>query len=161
MSITVERRTTDAMTVVALRDTIPTHSDEHLLWARLMPEVARQGIGAIGPCGVIEHDDEFTERDVDEEVFLPVAPGTTAAAPLTVHVLPERECLVAHVVGPYDQISRAHDLIAARLAADGLRLRGDGTDDPVASRAFNLYLATPEEVGPEDLVTDVCVPIRP
>lgn len=31
--------------------------------------------------------------------------------------------------------------------------------DGVASRAFNLYFAMPDEVGPEDLVTEVRIPL--
>lgn len=156
MSISIERRTVPAMTVVALRGIIPAYTDEHLLWARLMPELGRQGIAPQGPCGVIEHDDAYTEQDVDEEVFLPVAPGTTAQPPLAVHDLPERECVVARVIGHYDQITEAHDLIAERLTADGLVPLHDGT---IASHAFNLYLTTPDEVAPADLVTEVCLPV--
>lgn len=63
-----------AMTVVALCGTIPTYTDEPLLWDRMMPELARQQITPVGPCGVIEHDDAYAEHDVDEEIFLPVAP---------------------------------------------------------------------------------------
>lgn len=156
MTITIERRTVPAMTVVALRDTIPTYADEGLLWQRLMPAIGQQSITPIGPCGVIEHDDEFREHDVDEEVFLPVAPGTTAVAPLAVHEIPARECLVARVVGPYEQITEAHDMIAARMNTDGLSPR---RGDEIAARAFNVYLTTPDEVAPEELVTEVCLPL--
>lgn len=69
MDITIERRTIDAMTIVALRGVIPTYSDERLLWDRMMPELVRQGVTPNGPCGVIEHDREYTECDVDQEIF--------------------------------------------------------------------------------------------
>ncbi len=157
MSITIERRTVPAMTIVSLRGTIPTYADEGQLWQRLMPALAEQQITPTGPCGVIEHDDEFTEHDVDEEVFVPVAAGTTAAEPLVVSDLEARDCLVARVLGPYDQITQAHDLIAARLTADSLRPRSGRTR---ADKAFNLYLTTPEECAPQDLVTEVCLPLR-
>lgn len=156
MSITLDRRVVPAMTIVALRDVIPTYADEGQLWQRMMPELARQRITPIGPCGVIEHDDAYTEHDVDEEIFLPVVPGTTAAAPLAIHQLPARDCLVARVIGPYDQISAAHDLIAGRLAAENLIPLRDGA---IYARAFNLYLTTPEEVPTDELVTEVCVPL--
>ncbi|MCI6557703.1 MULTISPECIES: MerR family transcriptional regulator [Schaalia] len=156
MSITLDRRVVPSMTIVALRDIIPTYADEHLLWHRMMPEVTRQQIAPIGPRGVIEHHDEFTEHDVDEEVFLPIAPGTTAVAPLAIHELPERECLVARVVGPYEQISQAYDRMGERLAAEGLSLLHDGT---LAARAFNLYLNTPDEVPAEELVTEAYMPL--
>lgn len=156
MSITVELRTIPAMTVVALRGTIPTYADEHLLWQRLMPALGAQGISPIGPCGVIEHDDAYTESDVDEEVFFPVAPDTNAVAPLRVHSLPERRCAVARVVGPYDQIVTAHDRIAELMASESLMPLRDGT---LASKGFNVYLTTPDQVPTAELVTDVCVPV--
>jgi len=156
MTITIERTTVPAMTVVALRGTVPTYSDEGCLWARMMPALAAQGISPTGPCGVIEHDDEYTEHDVDLEIFVPVTPGTVAQAPLEVLELPERECVVARVVGDYGQIGRAHDLIAERMAADGLTLPGDGEE----MKAFNLYLTTPDEVGADELITEVHQPVR-
>ncbi|MGO1315676.1 MAG: GyrI-like domain-containing protein, partial [Cellulomonadaceae bacterium] len=156
VSITITRTTVPAMTVVALRGTVPTYADEHQLWDQATSLLAARSIAPIGPCGVIEHDEEYTERDVDLSIFLPVAPGTRAEAPLEIHELPERDCLVAHVRGPYDQISEAHDLINARIAAEGLSVRGDGT---LASKAFNLYLTTPAEVSEDGLLTEVCEPL--
>lgn len=156
MSITIDRKTVPAMTVASLRGTVPTYSDEGQLWQQFMPELAKQGIRPIGPCGVIEHDGEYTEQDVDLAIFMPVAPGTTAQAPIEILELPERDCVVAHVVGPYDQITAAHDLINQRMLADGLTTRGD---DATASKAFNLYLATPDQVAPEELVTEVHMPV--
>lgn len=156
MSITVSRTAVPAMTVVALRGTVPTYAHEHQLWERMMPLCAEQSITPVGPCGVIEHDEEYTERDVDLSIFLPVAPGTRAEAPLEIHELPERDCLVARVQGPYEQIGEAHDLINARIAAEDLAVRADGT---LASKAFNLYLTTPDEVSEDELLTEVCEPL--
>lgn len=156
MSITVERTTVPAQTLVALHGVVPTYSDEGQLWQQFFPLLQAQGITPIGPCGVIEHCEEYTEHDVELSVFFPVAPGTTTTAPLQVLELPERDCLVAHVAGPYDQITTAHDMINSRLAAEGLTLRSDGT---LAAKPFNHYLVTPDQAAPEDLVTDVFQPI--
>ncbi len=156
MSITVDRTTVPAMTLVRLRGTVPTYSDEGQLWQQMMPALSAQSITPIGPCGVIEHDDQYTERDVDLSIFMPVAPGTKAEAPLEVVDLPARDCLVARVIGPYDQITTAHDVINARIAADGLRVR---SDDTLAAHAFNLYLTTPDRVSAEELVTEVYEPL--
>lgn len=157
MSITVQRTTVPAMTAVALRGTVPTYADEGRLWERMMPALASQGITAIGPCGVIEHDDEYTERDVDLQIFMPVAPGTAVTQPLEVIEVPARDCLVAKVVGPYELVSAAHDLINERLAAEGLAVAADGG---LPGKAFNRYLTTPDQVAPEELVTEVYQPIR-
>ncbi|WP_409484644.1 MerR family transcriptional regulator [Arsenicicoccus dermatophilus] len=156
MTITVERRTIPAMTVVALRGTVPTYADEPRLWQQMTPLLTAQGITPTGPCGVIEHDDEYTEHDVDLQIFVPVDPATTATAPLEVITLPERDCLVARVAGPYEQISTAHDEINARITTDGLRPAHGIT---AATKTFNCYLTTPDQVGPGDLVTEVCQPL--
>ena len=156
MSITLDRTVVPAMTVVALRGTVPTYSDEGLLWGRLMPALGEQRITPVGPCGVIEHDEEYTEHDVDLSIYLPVAEGTTAAAPLEILDLPQRDCLVARVVGSYDQISAAHDLINQRVAAEDLALRADGS---LAAKAFNQYLTTPDKVSEDELITLVCQPL--
>lgn len=156
MSITVDRTTVPAILAVALRGTVPTYADEGLLWQRLMPALAEQGVAPIGPCGVIEHDEEFTEQDVDLEIFAPVAPGTVVAEPLHLIELPARDCLVATVHGPYDRISAAHDLINKRIVAEQLSPAGGGA---LASKAFNRYLTTPDQVGPEELITEVCQPL--
>lgn len=156
MTIQLNRTAVPAMTVVALRGTVPSYSDEGRLWERLMPALQQQGIRPVGPCGVIEHDDEYREADVDLSVYCPVAPGTRAEGPLVVLQLPERDCLVAHVIGPYTQISQAHDLIVQRMEAEGLAARQDGT---LASNVFNRYLVTPDQAASEDLVTEVCRPL--
>lgn len=156
MTIQLNHTAVPAMTVVALRGTVPSYSDEGRLWERLMPALQQQGIRPVGPCGVIEHDDEYREADVDLSVYCPVAPGTRAEGPLVVLQLPERDCLVAHVIGPYTQISQAHDLIVQRMEAEGLAARQDGT---LASNVFNRYLVTPDQAAPEDLVTEVCRPL--
>ncbi|KAB1660311.1 MerR family DNA-binding transcriptional regulator [Pseudoclavibacter chungangensis] len=156
MPITLNRTTVPAMTVATLRGTVASYSDEGRLWGQLMPLLAARSITPIGPCGVIEHDDEYTEHDVDLSIFVPVVPGTSVEPPVDVLELPARDCLVARVVGPYDRISEAHDLIAAHLTTEGIAVRDDVSP---AGRAFNLYVTTPDQVDEADLVTEVCVPL--
>lgn len=156
MSITLTRTTVPALTAVALRGTIDSYADEGQLWGRLMPLLADRAITPIGPCGVIEHDDQYVEHDVDVSIFLPVPSGTTVDSPLEIIDLPARDCLVARVNGPYEQISRAHDLMNQRLVNESLTPRSDGS---LAARAFNVYLTTPDQVPTEQLVTDVCLPL--
>jgi DNA-binding transcriptional MerR regulator/effector-binding domain-containing protein len=156
MSITISRTTIPAMTVVALRGTVPTYSDERVLWDRMLPLLDAGGITPTESCGVIEHDDQYTDRDVDLSIFYPVAPGTRADSPLEIHELPERDCLVARVEGSYDRITEAHDLISARIVAEGVSARSDGT---LAGKAFNRYLVTPSDADEDGLLTEVCVPL--
>lgn len=158
MSITVTRTTVPAHCVVSLRGTVPTYSDEGLLWAQFVPELQLQGLQPQGPGGVIEHDTEYRERDVDESVWLPVAAGSTASAPLEILDLPARDCVVARVVGPYSLISEAHARIEEFLAEQGLVAAEHAGDDP-ATKGFNRYLTDPSTTAPQDNVTEVCVPL--
>ena len=52
MSITVTRRAVPPLSVVALRVTVPTYSDEPELWQRVLPALASQGLEPTGPCGI-------------------------------------------------------------------------------------------------------------
>lgn len=156
MAITIQRVTVPAMRIATLRGTIPAYSDEGMLWQEFMPALGQQGIVPAGPCGAIEFDEEYTEQDVDIAVFMPIDGKTPVAAPLEVLELPERDCVMARIVGPYDQISAAHDLINERMVADGLTWLRDGT---AASRAFNIYVKDISQVKSEDLVTEVYVPL--
>lgn len=156
MSITLSRKTVPAMTVVSMRGTVPAYNEEGQLWGQMMPILGAQDIQPVGPGGVIEHDEQYTERDVDLSIFLPVSTGTSVEAPLEVIELPERDCLVARIQGSFEQISEAHDLINARVAAESLATKNDGT---VGSKHFNLYLANPGEVSEEEQVTEVYLPL--
>lgn len=157
-SITIRREVIPAMRVLALRGTVPTYADESLLWAQLMPLLTEVGAEPVGPGGVIEHVSEYVEHDVDLSVFVPVGPGTTAPAPVEVIDLPERECLIARVVGPYSLITAANDALAARLADGDLRLApGDGPE----AKGFNVYLEDAETPTSGLPTTDVCWPLAP
>ncbi|ADG78872.1 Transcriptional regulator, MerR family OS=Tsukamurella paurometabola (strain ATCC 8368 / DSM/ CCUG 35730 / CIP 100753 / JCM 10117 / KCTC 9821 / NBRC 16120/ NCIMB 702349 / NCTC 13040) OX=521096 GN=Tpau_2263 PE=4 SV=1 [Tsukamurella paurometabola] len=155
---TVAVETVPARTVASLRGTVADYAAEGTLWERLFPALQEQGIvpGALGGC--IEHDDEFREHDVDESVFVDVPAGTTAHAPVRILNLPERRAVVAAVVGPYHEaIPRAHELIGAAVAEQGLTLTRT-TGDP-ATHHFNVYLDDPCAVPPERLRTKVYVPV--
>ena len=87
-------------------------------------------------------------------------PGTTAADPIEVHELPEQQVVMARVEGPYTLISEAHARIEEFVRAEGLSpAPRTGIDDPIAVLGFNRYLVDPSQADPEDLVTQVCVPL--
>lgn len=158
-SITISRSHVPARTVVALRGTLPSYADEGQLWARFMPGVAAQGIVPIGPGGCIEHDSDFKEADVDESVFLPVPPGTTAAAPLEILRLPAQDVVLARIEGPYSLIPEAHGRIEEAVRDNGWVVADRAAGAPVHHQVFNRYLNDPTQVPPEALLTEVCVPL--
>lgn len=153
--ITISRSTIPDMRIVTLRGTVPTYADEGLLWDRMMPILQSRSIVPTGRCGVIEHDDEYTERDVDLSIFCPVAPSTEVDAPLEVVDLPARDCLVALVHGPYDRIGEAHDLLNSVVVAEKLSFSADTS---LAGRSFNRYLAMADG-DPDQAITEVHQPL--
>jgi len=67
---------------------------------------------------------------------------------------------MARVEGPYSLISEAHARIEEHLrSADMTPAPRQGLDDPIATLGFNRYLVDPSQAAPEDLVTEVCVPL--
>lgn len=155
MPITITRTIVPARSLVTLRGVVPTYSDEGRLWGQFMPLLAEQGIRATGPGGVIEHDEDYKEADVDESVWLEVADGVTAEAPLEIVALPEQDVVRATLVGPYDLISEAHARIAEFMEAEGLRPASGG----IEAKVFNRYLTDPSQTAPDAAVTEICVPL--
>ncbi len=155
-SITITKETVPAMNVVVLRGVVPSYEDERILWGQMMPAAAALGISPVGPCGVIEHNDEYRESDVDLSIFIPVQQGTTAEDPLEILNLPERECAVATVRGAYNQFSLAHDLIADKIVEDDLRLPESSSID---GHAFNIYVTEMGEVSEDELITKIYQPL--
>ncbi|OYN89208.1 MerR family transcriptional regulator [Parenemella sanctibonifatiensis] len=150
VSVQIDQTNLAARTVVAVRGTIPTYTDEGILWGQLMPEMARQGITPIGPCGAIDLADEYQERDVDKEVYAPVAPGTTAEDPLTVRELAETPAVRATLTGPFEGISEACDQLARWVASHGHQATGG---------MHYIYLKDMETTPPEELVTEIYLPV--
>lgn len=158
--ISVTRVTVPARTVITLRGTIPTYSDESQLWARFIPELQRQGITATGPGGCIEHDPAYAESDVDESVWVPVAVGTTAQAPLEVFEIPEHEAARATVRGSFSLITSAHEAITEFVREQGLTpAPRTGNADPVQTKVWNTYLTDPSVTPEADQLTEVNLPL--
>lgn len=158
-AITVTCTTVAARTVVTLRGTVPTYDQEGQLWGRFIPALEAQGITPIGAGGSIEHNTEYREADVDESVWLPVAPGTTATEPLEVLDLPEQDVIMARVEGPFSLISEAHARIQEFATEQGLTFAARDDSSPVNLKVFNRYLTDPSQVPEEAQLTEVCVPL--
>ncbi|GAA4794315.1 GyrI-like domain-containing protein [Corynebacterium canis] len=156
MSIVISKATVDPMTVVALTGVVPTYEDEPQLWDQMIPLV--EGLTPAGDflCGVIEHSEEYVAHNPKLSVFLPVVEDTQVEPPLELHHFPARECLVADILGPYNQITAAYEELQQYLEAHGLAHRTDGT---LAAKSFSLYFNTPEQVDESELRTRVCMPL--
>ncbi|WP_026265155.1 MerR family transcriptional regulator [Arthrobacter sp. 135MFCol5.1] len=157
-TISAQLTTLPEQTLITLRGRVPDYTAEGELWARFTPEISAQGIRVTGAGGCIEHDGEYREHDVDESVFLEVAPDTEAAEPLSVLHFPARRVVAATVTGPYtDAIPRAHEAIAAFMAENDWRPARE--DDDLATHHFNIYRNDPSQTPEAELVTSVFMPV--
>lgn len=157
--ITVSQETFPAMTIAGLRGIIPSYPEEGQLWDRFMPLFGAAGLQPVGPGGVIEHDGEYMESDPDETVWIPVAPGSTIAAPAQILDLPQREVVVARFTGPYSLITEAHARIDEYARQHGIELAAGGTNAPAERCNFNRYLTEPNTAAPDAQRVEVYMPV--
>ena len=145
----------NAHRVAAIRDVIPTYSEQGHLWGELCAYLEQCKVKSAGPCFTLYYDDEYRERDVDAEVCEPVQ----ADAPLPdhgrvkVYELPAVEtmaCVVHH--GSYDMLDQAYKDLLTWIETSGYRIVGPNRD---------VYLRGPESGGdPSTYVTEVQIPVE-
>jgi DNA-binding transcriptional MerR regulator len=153
MAPTVTMTTRPAMTVVALRDVIPSYAEEGTLWQRLMPAVAASGIAPddIIAAGATFHDEDYREHDVDVEVWAQIR--TAPEDSDLVREIGEQQVAAATLTGPYEGMSTVTDAITAWIADRSMTVTGP---------MFNIYLVGPAtSPDPQTWVTEVCIPIGP
>lgn len=69
------------------------------------------------------------------------------------HVLPAGRCAVLTYQGPYSGIATVYDA----LFGNWLPKSGE---EPAYIPCFELYLNSPRETSPEDLLTKICLPLK-
>ena len=147
---TIARQTIPAHVVVALRDTIPSYSDENLLWDRLMPAVFAAGAVPLS-AGATYLDEEYREADVDVEVWCGVPQLVSVSEPLVCREVGSTEVVALTVTGDYSQLNAAFGEIGAYATQNGLT--GSGP-------MFCRYLVGPAQTrNAEEYVTEVCMPV--
>ncbi|MEL7114134.1 MAG: AraC family transcriptional regulator [Pseudomonadota bacterium] len=109
---------------------------------------------AQGMVGVYYDDpDAVAEADLQSQAGVVVDEAAPMDAPLEEVRLPEGRYAVMHYKGPYSGLAAAYrHLYGAWLPQSGEEL---GDHPPI-----EVYLNAPTEVAPEDLLTDVCVPLK-
>lgn len=73
-------------------------------------------------------------------------------APLEVVTLPAGPHAVLRYQGPYSGLAAAYDQLFGWLPTSGR--------EPADSPVFEIYLNTPMDTAPENLLTEICVPLK-
>lgn len=124
-------------------------------YARLGPALGSAGLWPqVREMVAVYFDDPDTTRAAELRSLAGVvlAPGIAPPQGLEVHELPGGPHAVMAFRGPYTGLKDAY----AWLFGDWLRQSGA---EPRDAPAFEIYHNTPMDTAPEDLRTDICVPL--
>ena len=97
--------------------------------------------------------DQVAMADLRSYAGIEVAPGLDVSAPLVTLTLPAGRHAVLHHTGPYTGLRAAYD----QIYTDWFPTSGEA---PGKAWAFERYLNTPLNTAPEDLRTDICIPLK-
>ncbi|MCK9357298.1 MAG: MerR family transcriptional regulator [Dehalococcoidia bacterium] len=137
---------------MCLRRVMPGYQSEGDLWGELCGYLGQQkGVRYVGPPLTLCHDGEYKERDVDIELAVPVESPVKEYGDIRFRTLPGHE-QVASVIhkGPFNTVNHAYQFLLGWMERNGYKM--DGPDRTV-------YLNTPEQAAPADLLKEVQIPI--
>jgi effector-binding domain-containing protein len=103
-----------------------------------------------GPSIFIAHDDEYKEENADIEVAVPISGRITVADRFTVKNLEGGEFLSTIYTGPYEGVGEGHDALTHYCVKQGFTVCG---------HAREMYLNSPQEKSPQELMTEIQTPI--
>lgn len=106
-----------------------------------------------GMAGVYyDNPSEVAVADLRSHAGYAVDDALTLTAPLEEVRLPAGRCAVLHFKGPYTGLAAAYDqLFCTWLPASG--------HEAAEAPAYEIYHNTPADTAPEDLLTDICLPL--
>lgn len=107
-----------------------------------------------GMVGVYYDDPAATKpEDLNSYAGIVVAPETPLPETLKEVTLPETEAAILHFKGPYSGLAAAYSHLYGTWLPNSKR---EFADHP----AFEVYMNSPADTKPEDLLTDICVPLK-
>lgn len=153
----VALKTFPAHNVISVRGRIETPEDEAVLWEKLAKERASQKIQFANPALNIAvfHDEEFHEHNLDVEIQQAVVGRYHDTEAMKFKKIEETTAatLTFKGKGQYGLLPEANEEILRWITDNHYRLDG---------KRFNIYHVSPEtEQSVEDMVTEVCFPVKP
>ncbi len=122
---------------------------------RLMAWAGPRGLTLPPHWGVAVWTSDMMNTPPEEQeaiAGLTVGPEVQADETVGIHVVPGgRHAVVLHK-GPFAHIGRAYDLLFAWLPTSG--------EEPADRPLFEINLNDPRKTAPEDLLTQICLPLR-
>lgn len=142
----------EAQKVASVRDTIPSYGDIGNLFNELCSYLGMQRVTFGGPPLGIYYDHEYTEKNVDVEVAVPINGTLPAAKRIVVHELPAIEqaaCLIHR--GPYENFHQAYKALMTWIETNGYQITGPNRE---------IYLQGPGQGPPSSYITEIQLPVK-
>lgn len=153
MSFTINLKTIPAKKIAAIRKTIPNYQSEGLIFEELFSQLKTVDKIKTNPSflGIIYHDNEYKENDIDVEAFTEVLePEKTDK--ITLKEFPEQEVVSCLIKGSYSQFPKAHKEIGKWIEDNNYQIIGP---------SFNVYYISPADTNEEDkFLTESCFPVK-
>lgn len=154
MDYQVTLKTLPERYVASVREVIPAYDREQILWNRLHKETADQNpqMAVPGYGLAIFHDEGYKEQDVDVEIQVSVTGKYRDTEHVKFKTVPPIQIASAVYQGDYGQITRVNEAVARWIHDNGYEYDG---------ASFCIYHVSPHEAAsPDELVTEVCYPVR-
>lgn len=154
MDYSVTLKTMPERYVASCRQIIPSYDQEGILWEMMNREIASQNVQQATPCYglAVFYDKGFKESNPDVEIQASVVGKYKDTEHVKFKTVPPIQIASATYQGSYEQLPHVNQKIANWV-------RDNGYDFDGAS--FCIYRVSPAETSnPEDLVTEVCYPVK-
>lgn len=154
MDYNVTLKTLPERYVASVRQVIPAYDCEGMLWQMLNEETASQKVQSASPCYglAVFHDEGYKESDVDVEIQISVVGSYSDTEHVKFKRVAPIQIASSTYKGSYDQITRVNEAVANWICANGYEFDG---------LSFCIYHVSPHDAAsPEDLVTEVCYPVK-
>lgn len=154
MKYDVSLKTMPERYVASVRKTIPSYNQEGILWNILMTETAQMKMQIADPCYslAVFYDEGYKERDADVEIQMGVQGIYNNTENVVFKTVPAVEIASTTYKGSYEQLTAVNQTIANWVNSNGYEFNGS---------MFCIYHVSPAQTqNPDDLVTEVCYPIK-
>jgi len=115
------------------------------------PDNQKNLVKMSGPCMAIYHDQEYKEKDADIEVAIPITGRIEVDGGVEVKNLPPARVLAVMHKGSYETLHLTYKDLYEYMMKNGMEFAGPGRE---------LYLSDPCKTAPEELLTEIQVPIK-
>jgi len=125
-------------------------------WEKLCTFLGKEG--NLGPntrfIGICYDDPEVTPPEkIRYDASVTVDDDVTGEDDVVIQTIGGGQYAITSHFGPYDQLGKTYAELFRRLMKDNR--------EPRPEPCLEFYLNDPESTEPEDLVTDICVPLKP